>query len=354
LAIKLGAKILIATAGFGWLVGCNDLEIVHTAPAAPAGTGSVTLATASATIETPSTVQLSGGFLSLKATGTGSWGCTFVSGGTVDANTGTSLTAGEPLQNLAYSQANLFTTPSYMKVTGLTLRIRRTGGPSGNMYTELRAGSGASPTGASLANSNNVLISSIATTGVAGHLIAFTLPTAVEMPAGATYAVLLQPQSGSTVDGANYFGWVVTNNNSPEGCTGFPVYRYSSDSATTWGNGSGTGYGRGYFTIQAEQHASSGTVSWIGTAPSPSSSWIMSSFSFSENPASLTGGTILYDIGVGSDPAVPNYSQTGLTKAQVRALSDLTGQYLYVRAMLSVGSPQFDNAVLGAGGINYQ
>ena len=76
----------------------------------------------------------------------------------------------------------------------------------------------------------------------------------------------------------------------------------------------------------------------------------MSTFTMTENLGGSTG-SITYDIGVGSSSSSATYTFTGQTLAQVQALSNLTGSYLYVRANLAVTAPAIDTASVGVGQI---
>ncbi len=237
-----------------------------------------------------------------------------------------------------------------MNITGVTLRIRKVGGPSGNMLSYLYATSGLNPTGSALATSADVLINSIPNTAAAGNLMGFTFSSALEAAASTAIAVVLRPKTDATIDGANNFRWVTSNSTGPDGCTDFPVYRGTTDGGTNWMAANNLGYRRSFFTATVATHDSSGTVSWI--TDGLGATWDMTTFDFDENPSTLTAGTITYDIGTGSSAVTPTYSQTNLTEAQVQALGDLTGQYLYVKVNLSVSTPFYDRAVIGDGSVD--
>ena len=299
-----------------------------------------------ATIDTPANVQLSSGVLTLKANGTADWGCQ--ESGVNDGYHGNTDTAQKYIAALADRQTNLFTPSTYMKVSQVKLQIQKNGGPSPNMYVDIRSTLGVNPTATILSSSTAIAMGSIVDQNAVGHIITFTLGTTLEFTAATSYAAVLLPTSGSGLDGANNIGWVTTDS---AACTNFPVFLDSADSGGTWQAVDNGGYRRSYFTLVGETHASSGSVSWIVKGFS-GAVWSMSSFAFSENPGSITAGTITYDVGVGTSATVSTYSQTGLSKAAVQALANKTGDYFYVRANFSIATPFFENVRLGNGSIN--
>lgn len=322
---------------------CAERHINHSP-----GAFTATIATSAATIDTPGSVTLASGLLASAVVGSVGYGCTKTAADS--STTGTTLTSNVIVSASNIAQANLFTAPSYMKVNTLTLLIRMVGGPGGNMYSQLYAAGATDITGAPLATSADVLISNNSGSPL-GDLIAFTLPAAVELAAGATYGVTLKPQTGVTLDGSNNFRWLVVN--SAPGCTSFPLFRTSSDGGSSWGAGTNPGYQRGYFTVDADQHATSGSASWILTGQASASVWLPSTFTMSENPGG-TGGTLTYDVGTGNSSSSATYSSTGLSKAQVQALAEMTGKYFYLRVNFTVPSPGYDRAVVGGGQILYR
>jgi hypothetical protein len=332
-------------------VGCADRTINHS----PGGT-TVAIAAASATIDTPTNVELSSGVLRSAATGSTSYGCAYNAAGADSATVSTSYNTLEVISSTARSQANLFSAPSYMKINSLTLRVRKVGGPTTDMYAKVQAGSGLDPSGAALATSPGYPINATITSVFAvGQLITFALPTPLEVTSGGLYAISLNVASNTSLDGANNILWVVSDSvGPPEACSGFPLYRYSADTGATWGVGNNSNYRRGLFTVNVDQHATSGTASWILDAQRATAVWSMSTFSFTENPSGKYGGTITYDVGVGDSSTTAAYSSLAQTKAQIRELSNLTGRYLYVRANFNVANPGYDVAALGDGGIIYQ
>jgi len=156
-----------------------------------------------------------------------------------------------------------------------------------------------------------------------------------------------------TLDGANNFSWVDVDSAGPQGCTSFPTYVFSSNAGSTWTAASNPGYDRGYFNLNVDQHALTGTASWIISGLSSATTWTMSTFTMSENPGGPYGGAITYDVGSGSSSSSATYSSSGLTLAQVRALTNMTGQYFYLRVNFTVASPGYDRAVVGSGSILY-
>jgi len=331
--------ILIVAFGLFGGVSCNDLVI----DLRDSSTGNVLFLPAAATIDTPAAIELSGSYLSSKSVGTFALGCTFT--GVNGAITGASLTSPVLIDSSSDAHANLFTLSTYARIQKVILRLRKSGGPGGNMRMQIYATSGLNPTGLPLTAAVDLVISTSIGAGSNGTLVDFNLATPYEAAPG-TYAVVLTPQA-ATLDGLNYFSWATTNSN---GCTDFALYRSSADTGATWGAGTNPGFQRSYFEIQADEYASTGTASWI-TSGGGYLLWDMSTFTFSENPGGATGGTITYDVGAGNSSTVATYSSTGLTLAQVRALTDLTGDYFYVRATLSVASSTSDRALLGSGSI---
>lgn len=330
------------------MISCGELAIDHNTSTS----GSKAILASGATIDTPSTLELSSGLLQLKSSGTGSWGCGYNAAGSNSGTESTTYTTQTATSDLNTYQANLFTPTVYMKVSSLQIRIRKVGGPTGNMVAQFRTTSGSDPTSTVLGTSTDVLISSIPNTAPTGHLITFSFSTAVELTSGTTYALVLKPQSDATLDGANYFGWMSTNSTGPDGCTDFPIFRSTSNGGAAWGAGNNATYRRSFFFLLPETHSTPGTASWIVSGYA-NAIWNMSTFAMSENPSGATTGTIVYDVGAGDNAVTASYSQTNLTKAQVLGLSNLTGQYFYLKATMSV-SNSFNQAVLGNGSITAQ
>jgi hypothetical protein len=322
-------------------VACNDLSIDLRNPNA----ATVVLTPAIATIETPADLELDNDQLSSKVIGTMSIGCTL--GASNSATQSNSFETPNLVTNGNVAHSNTFTSSSYMRLRSFTLRLVKEGGPSGDMRLQLFASNGAGPTGSVLVTPPDRVIGTSIGTDLLGHLVTFSLASAYEIPAG-SYALVLRPQ-GATVDINNYFSWATVD--SSGGCTDFPAYLESANGGGTWTAGLNLGYRRSFFSVTADQHAISGSASWIASV-SGRYLWEMATFTFAENPNNRSTGTILYDVGVGSSSSTPTYEHMGLTLSQVRALSNLVGEYLYVRASFNVSSPGFDRAVLGNGSVS--
>lgn len=341
---KKFAGIAAAVLSF-FLMACGDISIDHSANGI-----TKSMLASSATIETAATLEVLASKLALKVSGTSATGCTFT--GSDSTTTTSTVTAGTIFSALTLAQGQVFTPSVYLNVQKVSLQIRRVGGPSGNMFAQIRSVSGSDPSASVLATTGDVLIST-ASTGGNGALLDFTLASSYEMAAGTSLSLVLKPQTDATLDGSNNFRWMVSNSTPTEGCTNFFAYRTSSDSGSSWSAGAQS-YQRNVFTLTADVHSTPGQASWIVTGPSSSTTiWKMSTFTFSENPGDKTTGTITYDVGAGASSSTPSYSQTGLTLAQVQALSNLTGSYFYCRANLSV-SNTFNQALLGDGSIKAQ
>ena len=340
---RLSSKLntsLFAVLALGSLTSCGKLSIDHLAR--------VDFTASSATIETPAAVELLGSLLQLKDTGTGNWGC--VLGGTDDGTTATVVSTAPAIAAQTDGLATLFSSTTHLKISALTLRVRRVNTPSGSMYAEIQSASGSNPTGTLLGQSSDVLISA-AGAGATGADVSFPLLAVVEAQANLAYAIVLKPSAGATVDASNNFRWASTGSSAPEGCTDFPAYRSSSNSGSTWGAGLAANL-RGFFKATAATHSTTGAVSWIMYGEA-GAIWLPISFRMAENANGFYSGTITYDIGAGNDPVTPTYSATNLTKAQVQASAEVTGAYLYVRAHLAVTSG-FDQVSVSNGQIGYR
>ena len=313
-----------------FIAACNDAIITHTA-----GT-LYSFTTDNGTIETASTVEVSGAKYVLQTNGTTSFGCSYT--GSDAASTGATKDSTQQITSIAMAHGNVFTATYYMRIENVTYLIRKVSGPTGNIYADIRYTSGGNPT-TSLGTSALVALSSFGAV-VAGVNVSFTFSTPVEVPGGVDYAVVLVPYTDAVLDGSNNFRWITTSDSN--GCTSYTANVF-------YNGGWAGGVGKSYFTITVTQYEASGQVSWMATADAVDMSWNMSTFAFSENPGGATSGTITYDIGADNNGSA-SYSQTGLTKAQVQALTNITGKYFYVRANLAA-SPIYNPAEIGSGSI---
>lgn len=336
-------KRVFGVLAFLLLSSCGDVKVNNGSTNA----GAKSLAAAGATIDTPSTVTLSGGYLTLKNASTATVGCK-VTGGANGASTSTVIEESSidfQISSTTKYQAQAFTTSSYMSVSAVTLTIDKVGGPA-TVLAEIRTTSSGSPTATVVGTSNSGNISTLEDPDYGN--VTMSLTSTVELTGGQTYAVVLKPVTG-TYDGSNKAAFMTTPSNA-SACSGFADYKNTSNSGSTWAAGT-LNNAKGVFNVTVATHSPSGTASWIATGTA-NGTWNMSTFTFSENPRSITTGTITYDVGAGNDSTTPTYSNTGLTKAQVQALSNLSGQYFYVRANLAVTAPYYDQAELGDGSIS--
>jgi hypothetical protein len=336
-------KRVFAVLAFLSLSSCGEVKVNN----GTTNAGSKSLTAAGATIDTPSTVALSGGYLALKNASTATVGCKIVPG----VDTASSSVAIEDtaidyqISSTTKYQAQAFTTSSYMSVSAVTVAIVKTGGPA-TVLAEIRSTSSGSPTAPVVGTSNSGNISTLEDPDYGN--VTMSLTSTTELTGGQTYAIVVKPVTG-TYDASNKAAFMTTPSLA-SACSGFADYKNSSNSGSTWAAGT-LSSAKGVFNVTVATHSPSGTASWIaiGTA---NGTWNMSTFTFSENPRTITTGTITYDVGAGNDAATPTYSNTGLTKAQVQALSNLSGQYFYVRANLAVSAPYYDQAELGDGSIS--
>ncbi len=307
----------------------------------------VSIAASDATIEDSSKVVLSGGLLRSKAVGTATMGCevTGSDGASSAASSTYPFRINSSVAGSTKVHANAFTAPTFMRIQSFSLLLDKNGDPSSAMRLQFYAASGDLPSGSPLAAAVDQSISSVISDPDSPNVVTFTLASPYEASPG-QYAITMRPQGA--VSGIDNFAWATSN--STNSCSGFPSYKQSSNDGTTYTDDPVVSYRKSIFTVTADTHASLGSVSWIVNG-NGKVNWIMSTFSFSENPSGGTAGTITYEIGVGNDSNTPSYSYSNLSQTAVRALADLTGDYLYVRATLSVSGIGFDRAVLGNGSV---
>jgi len=323
---------------------CDDLSIIR-----EGGGTVVPILTSDAKIETPADLELgTDGILRLRVNGTGEYGCSFNTAGSNGPYEATSASFSKNIVNSTImAHANVLNAAHHFGISSVRLRIRRVGTPAGEMYVEIRKADSNLPTDQVMKISDGLLISNSGLGGN-GSVVTFDLPEKLHVPKGADIAIVLRPSSGASVDGSNNFRWVVVDG---AGCTAFSTSLSSDDGGNTWNEVAPLS--PSFFHLVADVHSNSGSASWI-IEGAHESIWVMSAFTMAEDPRRLQSGDILYDIGAGEDPSVPTYTHTALTLAQVRALPDLQGRYLYVRAHLSVDAPGFDQAELGDGQIKFR
>jgi hypothetical protein len=278
--------------------------------------------------------------LQLKTLSTENWGCTYT--GAASTNTGIDRTPNGITSASIYYGA-IFTPPTYLKVNSANLYLILNGSPSGDIFASIYNSNGTNPT--TLVRSSSLVSFDFLSPSATMTNFAFSTP--IELSASNSYALLNGNQAGWTGYDAtsNRYDWVGTSVTASE-CTNFSVVRKSTDSGSTWSANTL----KHYFTLNVDKHATSGAASWI--IQGIGGTWDMSTFDFAENQNGKTTGTITYDIGSGSSAITPTYSSSSLTKAQVQALTDLTGTYLYIRANFSIIAQGYNNATLGNGSIS--
>jgi hypothetical protein len=222
------------------------------------------------------------------------------------------------------------------------------GGPSANVIADITSATGAAPNVSNILGTSAAVSMASLSSGLSGADATFSFSTSPTLLANSDYALVLHPvPSSGTIDGGNNMVWrIASSNGSRAGCTDFDLLQTSTNSGASWANDTGTPY----FYFVTPTYQSTGTGYWIVDG-GYEVVWNFSTFNVSENPNGDKEGSVLYSIGVGSDPSTPSYSSTNITKAQVRALSNLTGQYLYVRVILNSANNNFSNSGVGSGSI---
>ena len=299
----------------------------------------------SATLSDASAVEFSTSTVVLKASGTATAAsCTYDNTAVDAATVGTTQQVAYKLNDTQYRHATFFTPTTYLFVREALIRIQKFNGPLGTLYAQLTSSLGSDPS-TSLANSATITAAST-TSAVGGAVETFSFSDGVVLLPNTKYALVLTPGSDYTEDGTNRVGWVTTT--SGTGCSSYTVFRRRDTNAGAWYDDGSTR--RSYFSIVADVHATPGNASWV-LAAFANAKWDTSTFTMVENPNN-TAGSVLYDIGAGDSASTPSYSSTSKTQAEVKALGTLTGQFLYLRANLSVAAPYFESAEVGSGSIN--
>lgn len=329
-------------------LGCADygLDRYHPTTADPTE-ASFTLPVTDLTVETSSTAAVSGGAFKLTSTGTADYGCTNT--GAATATTGAAWSVPEYLTDQTHRQAAFITTPSAMNISGIKLRMKRLGGPSGTMYAVLKTASSGVPTATTLATSTAVNLSSATTGGTLGPVLNYPFASAVDVATASELALVLTPDAAASLTTNNKVGMNGTNDGTGAACSAFPIYKFSLDSGSNWIDSANNSTYRTYSTMTVTTYNSSGTAYWSVHA-AKSVSWNMSSFTVSEKPNSM-GGTITYDIGSAED-STPVFTQNGLSLAQVQALTGIAGEYLFIRVNLASTTPFYERAEVGAAAIS--
>ncbi|XGC82277.1 hypothetical protein ACES2L_07245 [Bdellovibrio bacteriovorus] len=309
---------------------------------APAG--DFTFSVNDLTVETAATAEIASGEFKLKQNSTANLGCTAGADGQPTTGSG-SANNSMGLSAFTNVMAISFSFPFNIRPTAAVLLLKKNSNPTANAIVDITAASGRTPTIAtSLATSSTVAMSGI--TGLGGSNQTFTFASPPTLTASTTYSLILSGVNGSgTVDGSNNINWRMGDGASD--CSDFDVLQNSSNTGSSWSDDSATPYF--YFVVPA-YHAS-GTGYWIVDGGADIT-WDMSSFDVSEDPNDDKPGAITYSIGAGSDASTPSYSQTGLTKAQVQALTGISGRYLYVRVTLNSAYTNMGSAGVGSGAVS--
>ncbi|UOF02225.1 hypothetical protein [Bdellovibrio reynosensis] len=297
-------------------------------------------------IEDATKAGVSSNEFQLLTNGTTNLGCTEGADGQPTTGFGT-VNNSVSLNSFAVYMGETFSFPFTIKPTAVVLRVKRTGNPSANAIVELTdLAAGAPDESDVVATSSTIAMSGFATGS--GSDQTFTFATAPTLNASTSYAVVLRGVNGSgTVDGSNTINWRLGNDTSD--CSDFDVLQNSSNTGSTWANDATGAVPYFHFVVPAFQATGAGY--WIVDGGS-STSWDMASFDIDENPNGDKPGTITYDIGVGADSSTPSYSQTGLSLAQVKALTGLTGRYLYVRVVLNSAYTNMSSSGIGNGAVS--
>lgn len=125
-------------------------------------------------------------------------------GGTKESQTTKSNLAAEIISNSAPSErgaGHVFSAASSYALASVTFNLLRQGSPTGNLRAALYAISGGLPTGAPLATSANLDVSTISTSQT-DYVFSFTSPYSVV--SGTDYAVVLETNGAYTGDGSNH------------------------------------------------------------------------------------------------------------------------------------------------------
>lgn len=335
---------LLSVCVFGVIAGCNYSFNNYK----PTPSSTISLSLADLVIETPTTAEVDGTVFRLKIASTANYGCIYDNSG--DPNTpltGIDPLDSDPITNTALRTAMTVTTPSIMSVRTVKMRVIKNSGPTGLISIDLNTASAGVPTTTNLTTSNSVDLSPL-TTSAEGNLATFTLATPQSLASGASVALILKPSAGSTLNGINNFGLLGTDDAGGIACSTFSVYKRSADSGTSWINSNNAGHRRGYFSLTADVHGAAGSGYWIAEA-TKSITWDLTTFDTTEAPNSM-GGTITYDVGV-SETNTPVFTESGLSKSQLQALTDFKGKYLFIRVNLSIPAPYYERAEITAASI---
>jgi hypothetical protein len=307
-----------------------------------------TLDVANITVETASTAEVSGSVFRVKTNGTTDFGCSYDSTGSDNQNTSTSITIEDTITALAEREAVVFNISSYMHITSAKMRVRKFGGPGGEMTIGINNVTVGLPGSTVLSAASGVALAGFDGGSFEGGLATFNLTTPLSVQNGESVAMVLQPGVGASFPLNNYYGLNSTDDVSGTACSAFSLYKKSTDSGTSWTNGTNAGHRRGFATLTVDLHHNAGTGYWV-VQGAAEVLWDMPTFTVSESP-NTAGGIITYDIG-SSETTTPVFTHAGLTQTQVRALTEIRGAYLFIRVNLSVATPFYERAEIGNGSI---
>jgi hypothetical protein len=289
----------------------------------------------------------------LLKTGTAEYGCDYDS--TAAHNTDVLGIATESsldtLTSNSKRSAVFVTPPVKMNLQAIKMMAFRSGGAAGTVSVDINSAQSSVPTAASLGSTQSRNMLDISAD--AENWIQFDLASPLAVSNQTELALILKPSFSGTPNGVNYITLVSTSDydysvTDPIACNAFPVYKASSNGGSTWSDPWNNGspvtadLRRGYFLLVADVHRPTANGHWVvdGT---DSMDWDMSTFTITEGMSSL-GGQVTYDVG-SANTNTPVYTQSGLSKSQVQALTGITGQYLFIKVNLtSSASPYFERA----------
>lgn len=339
------SKVIVAGLLFVTIGSGCDYSLKRQASETPAGPQSFALSVTDLVVETSGTATVANGEFQLLENGTGNLGCELT--GTEGATTGLgSVNNSLALSSFSNYMAVSFRYPFTVKPSSVVLRLKKNSSPTASAIVELTTATGRVPVLSNVVASSNAVAMSGASSGLSGGNQTFSFAAAPTLSAQADYSIVLRGVSGSgTIDGTNNLNWRVGNDIND--CTDIDDLQNSSNTGSTWSDQGAAPY----FNFVVPKYASSGSGYWIIDG-GKEIAWDLSSFSVSENPNGDKSGSVTYSIGAGLDATTPTYSATALTQAQVKALSSVTGRYLYVRVILSSGYSDFSGAGSASGTVS--
>lgn len=307
--MRIHSKVIVLISLSAFLFACKKKE--DDAPSVELT--AVTISASAATLGTGA--AYSSGAIHLSATGSNQSYTACANAGSIASNN---------LQTLGSGSNDMFIfyyTPAASHILGgVTLRLAKTGTVSGDMYLSVYQ------PGSSYSIASTTKATSSLTGSYTDHTFTFSTPPS--LTAGTAYSIRLYGAAGCLGSCTNYSASGASN--------GVSIALLTSGNCnnSTFGDffdGTSTGL-KGDAHILAPSYYATSTATFIGDA-GLSVLWSPADFTPNENPSGETG-TYTYDVGVG-ETSTPTYAQTGLTKAQVQALSQVTGRYVFIKATLT-------------------